>query len=82
MTGLTNGARYYFRVFARNAVGNSAPSTAVSVIPRSVPGPVVYFEVYAYYEGFESFYWGDPTSTGGSPITGFVVDTYDYASGS
>ena len=32
--------------------------------------------MYAYLEGFE-LYWGDPVSTGGSAITGFVVLMYD-----
>ena len=34
VTGLTNGTRYFFRVFARNAAGNSAPSNVVNAIPR------------------------------------------------
>jgi hypothetical protein len=46
-----------------------------------VPGAVEYFEVYASYEGFH-LYWGNPASTGGSPITEFVVEAYDYGTGS
>ena len=75
-TGMANGARYYFRVFAHNAAGNSTSSTVVSAIPRTVPGAVGYFGVDAYFDGFD-LYWGDPVSTGGSPITGFVVLAYD-----
>ena len=37
MTGLTNGTRYYFRVLAHNAAGNSASSNVVNAIPRTVP---------------------------------------------
>jgi hypothetical protein len=32
-TGVVNGARYYYRVIAVNAAGNSAPSTPALVIP-------------------------------------------------
>ena len=79
VSGLANGTRYYFRVFAHNAVGNSAPSTVVSAIPRTVvtvPGVISYFEVYADYWGFY-LYWGDPVSTGGSPITNFVIQAVE-----
>ena len=54
VTGLASGTRYYFRVFAHNAVGNSASSTVVSAVPRTVvtvPGAVSYFDVYADYVG-------------------------------
>ena len=82
--GLVNGRRYYFRVFARNVVGRSPASDVVSAVPSApvtVPGVVEYFEVYTDYSGFY-FYWGDPVRTGGSPITDFVVETYDYDYGS
>ena len=37
-TGLTNGTRYYFRVFARNAAGNASRSSNVAnAIPATVP---------------------------------------------
>ena len=72
MTGLTNGARYYFRVFAHNAAGQGPASNLVNADPAGGrsrrPDVVGYFEVYADYSGFY-VYWGDPVSTGGSPIT-------------
>jgi hypothetical protein len=37
VTGLTNGTRYFFRVLAKNAEGNSAPSNVANAIPRAVP---------------------------------------------
>ncbi len=77
VTGLVNGTRYYFRVFAHNAAGNSPTSNVANAIPRTVPGYVSFVRVTAYPDGFD-FSWGDPVSTGGSPITGFVFQAYDY----
>ena len=37
VTGLTNGTRYYFRVLAKNAAGNSAWSNLANAIPRTKP---------------------------------------------
>jgi hypothetical protein len=81
VTGLVDGSRYYFRVFARNAAGYSPASTVVSATPRTVPGTVAYFVVDASFEGFD-LSWGDPPSTGGSPITGFVIQAFDVTAGS
>lgn len=39
-TGLTNGVTYYYEVVAANAIGNSAPSTQVSVQP-SASSPLI-----------------------------------------
>ncbi len=72
VTGLASGTRYYFRVFARNAVGQQRLEHTSSARSRAQPSPclalVSYFEVYADYWGFD-LYWGDPVSTGGSAIT-------------
>ena len=35
VTGLTNGTRYYFQVFARNVVGQSPASNTANAIPRT-----------------------------------------------
>ena len=77
VSGLTNGTRYYFRVFAKNVVGQSPASNTASAVLRTEPGAVEYFEVYADDLGFY-LYWGDPVSTGGSPITSFVLQAYDF----
>ena len=77
VTGLTNGTRYYFRVFARNAAGTSTASNAVSAIPRTVPSQPSSFFAEADADGFY-LEWGTPASTGGSPITGYLIQQYDY----
>lgn len=38
-TGLTNGTTYYYVIVAKNAAGESLPSSEVSVKPRSTPMP-------------------------------------------
>jgi hypothetical protein len=75
--GLSNGTRYYFRVFARNAVGYSAASPAVSAIPRTVPSQPAFVRVVASFQGF-ALDWGAPPSTGGSPITGYVIQAFNF----
>ena len=73
VTGLTNGVTYTFTVTAANAVGTgaaSAPSSAVT--PVGVPGAPTDVAVFAV--STEVFViWSAPSSTGGSPITGYTV---------
>ena len=76
VTGLTNGVRYYFRVFANNAAGTSPASPAVSATPRTVPSQPSYVFVEADADGF-FLEWGTTDMTGGSPITGYVVQEYN-----
>ena len=76
--GLTNGTAYYFRVHAQNAYGDGAFVT-VQVTPQgpgpgsgSVPGSPTGLKT-SYGDGFIALSWSPPTSTGGSPITGYHV---------
>ena len=74
VTGLTNGTPYVFKVIARNAVGtslpsaNSAPATPTATVP-GVPTSVVAVSGNAQL----IVMWTAPASTGGSPITEYVV---------
>ncbi|RLS31420.1 MAG: hypothetical protein DWH80_08170 [Planctomycetota bacterium] len=73
VTGLTNGLQYVFKVVAQNSVGlslpsaNSAPATPATV--PSIPTAVVAVRGNASL----AVSWATPASTGGSPITEYLV---------
>ena len=70
VTGLINGSRYYFRVFAHNAAGNGPSSTVVNQIPRTVPGrPACGRPGNARVV----LTWTPPSSTGGTAITRYAI---------
>jgi hypothetical protein len=75
VTPLTNGTSYVFRVRAKNAVGESEWSPASSpVTPHGLPTAPLNLSVVAG-NAKVSVTWDDPASTGGSPITDYVVQT-------
>ena len=76
VTGLTNGTAYTFKVAAKNGVGTGSQSTAsASVTLPTAPGaPTIGTATAAV--GSASVTWTAPSSTGGSPITGYVVTPY------
>lgn len=70
-TGLVNGARFYYRVMARNSSGWGTASAQVSAVPRTVPGAPRYPEADAYDAALGA-YWS-PAATGGAPIDGYQI---------
>jgi hypothetical protein len=79
VTGLTNGTAYHFQVAATNSAGTgtfSASSNTVTPAATTVPGPPI---IGAPTQGAAGgsltavAHWTPPTSTGGSPITGYQV---------
>lgn len=68
-TGLVNGARFYYRVMARNALGWGSASAQVSAVPRTVPSAVPYFEADNYDSALGA-YWGT------TPNNGAAIDSY------
>ena len=73
VAGLTNGARYYFRIVAKNAAGTSPTSAAVSAIPRTVPSVPTGLHGRSDPHGY-FLDWEVPASNGGTAITGYVLD--------
>ena len=72
VTGLTNGTSYNFEISAVNAVGQGSPSNIVSATPITIPGaPTSVIAARGNTQATVSF--TAPSSTGGSPITGYTV---------
>ncbi|MCW2646585.1 MAG: hypothetical protein JWP07_2694, partial [Pseudonocardiales bacterium] len=75
LTGLTVGASYTFTVAAVNAFGTGTASAASNaVVPYTVPGAPTITAATAGTAA-ATLTWTAP-STGGSPITGYVVTPY------
>ena len=74
VTGLTNGTRYYFRVLASNAAGNSgAPTTSPTHSPELRPSPRTLTAVPTNLSGQIRLSWLLPASNGGSAITDYII---------
>lgn len=71
-TGLTNGQRYFYKVSAVNAVGDSALSNELSTVPATVPGAPVLNSATAG-NGQVTLSWSAPSSNGGSPVTLYSI---------
>jgi len=73
VTGLVNGTSYSFRVAAVNALGRGAftPGTpaAIPALPAGVPSAVR----ATRGDGTATLTWKAPSTTGGSPITTYVI---------
>ena len=75
-TGLTNGQAYTFKVAAINGVGTGAQSAASNAVtPATTPGAPTSPSASAGV-GSATVTWTAPVSTGGQPITGYVVTPY------
>ena len=75
VTGLKNGDNYTFAVAATNGVGTGPSSSTSNVImPMTVPGaPTNVSATRSMVRTSAGITWLAPASTGGSPITGYIV---------
>jgi len=73
ITGLRDGSRLTFSVFATNAAGNGPPSSpSASVVVRVAPGAPIITSARAL-RGRVLLRWRWPSSNGGSRVTGYNV---------
>jgi hypothetical protein len=75
VSGLANGKSYRFRVEAINAVGTSAPTRAAGPVVIGVPTAPTSVQA-TKGAGKATLHWKAPSTTNGSPITGYVVTPY------
>ncbi|GIM89921.1 hypothetical protein Ato02nite_017140 [Paractinoplanes toevensis] len=72
VTGLANGTEYHLTILARNSVGYSLPSGAVTVTPARTPdAPVI--GTASGGLGRVSVAFTPPGDDGGAPITGYTA---------
>ena len=77
-SSLTNGTTYYFKLYAINIRGFSGSATSANVIPSTVPNLPIIIDV-SDGNNFGKVNWSAPVSNGGSPISAYRIETYDFA---
>ncbi len=77
VTGLTNGTKYEFRVFAVNRIGAS-PSALTSATPRTSPSVIRSLTATPGNRTI-NLTWSAPASNGGSAVGGYVVAHWNEA---
>jgi hypothetical protein len=73
--GLSNGTAYGVMLRADNAIGNGAASVPASTTPRTVPGAPLSVAAVSN-SASANVSWSAPSSTGGSPVTGYTATAY------
>jgi Fibronectin type III domain len=75
-TGLTNGQTYYYKVSARNAVGEGSLSSETSATPQApppVPPSAPTLNSATPGNGQVTLAWSAPSSNGGAAVTNYTI---------
>ena len=72
-TPINNGTTYYIEAEALNATTSSAWTSAVSVLPATVPGAPTNVKSTSNLNGYIPVSWSPPTSNGGDAVTGYTA---------
>jgi hypothetical protein len=76
---LTNGTAYTFVISATNAIGSTAAAATAAVTPFTVPDAPTDVNVASRAASL-NVTWTAPVSSGGSPLTGYII-TYTSTAG-
>jgi fibronectin type III domain protein len=81
VSGLTNGVRYYFSVYASSNAGRGAPATPANAVPAGVPYPPTRVNASAVNTSAVHLVWTAPATDDGSAITGYTISYSTSLSG-
>lgn len=70
--GLASGQTYFYKISAKNNVGEGPQSAEASATPFALPGPPIGLGAAAG-SGHVALSWSPPADIGGSPITNYKV---------
>lgn len=75
-SGLSNGTKYYIRVWASNSVGEGPSDKSGVVTPSTLPGAPTGVTVDPCVSGTSTVHWTPPANNGGTPVTGYTITRY------
>ena len=73
ISGLANGTTYSVTLMAIGASGLSRESRAASIVVAAAPSAPLSVQATSGKNGQSTVTWSAPSSTGGSPVTGYAV---------
>jgi hypothetical protein len=78
VSGLVNGVKYDFQVYAENVIGEGEPSDIVSETPVYRPKAPTGLAASKESDTSILFSWSEPGDTGGLPITDYIIEYRKY----